>query len=131
VDEDGESREDSSSVPDNQVRERNPNWDVVQSVRDGEHERLMRSPSAVLVTRAAHPHRDEWLKIDAMELSLAGQIYEKNPDFQAKAVIVAEPGRIQAQAAGVAIYPWSEPFEPEKLEPFFDKLLKARLSDAR
>ena len=105
--------------------------EVVRNVRDGDHERLMRSANAVLVIRAAHAYPDEWLKLNAMELALSGQIYEKNPDFAAKALlVVTEPARIRAQAAGVPIYSWTEQFPPETLNPFFDKLQAARSADA-
>ena len=110
------------------VRERN--FEVVQSGRDGDHDRLMRTSNGVLLFRAAHPDPDQWLKFNAMELALAGQIYQKNPDFAAKALLVTEPARIRDQAAGVPVYSWSEPFAPETLTPFFDKLRTAGSADA-
>ena len=105
-------------------------FEVVQSGRDGDHDRLMRTSNAVLLFRAANPNPDPWLKFNAMELALASQIFEKKPDFAAKALLVTEPARIQAQAAGVPVYPYSEPFAPETLEPFFESLRRARPPDA-
>jgi len=111
------------------VRERK--FEVVQSGRDGDHELLMRSSNAVLLFRVAHPSPDQWLKLNAMELVLAGQIFEKKPDFAAKALLVTDPARIQARAAGIPVYSYAEPFAPETLEPFFDRLGRARSADAR
>ena len=110
---------------------RNRNFEAVQSGRDGDHDRLMRTSNAVLLFRAANPDPDQWLKLNAMELALAGQIFERKPDFTAKALLVTDPARIHAQAAGVPVYPYSEPFAPETLEPFFEKLSRARSTDAR
>jgi hypothetical protein len=110
------------------VRERN--FEVVQRGRDGDHDRLMRAAGAVLLFRAAHPDPDEWLKQNARELAFAGQIYEKNPDFAAKALLVADPARIQALSRGVPAYAYSDPFQPETLTPFFDKLRTAGAAHA-
>jgi hypothetical protein len=111
------------------VRDRN--LEAVQSGRDGDHDRLMRISNGVLLLRAAHPNPDQWLQFNAMELALAGQIFEKKPDFAAKALLVADPARIQAQAAGVPVYPYAEPFAPETLDPFFGRLSRTRSTDAR
>ncbi len=99
--------------------------EVVRRDRDGDHERLMRSTNAVLVIRAAHPPPDEWLKSHAMELALAERIYDRHPDYYAKALLVTEPALIRAQAPGIPVYAWSEPFAPETLEPFFEQLKPA------
>lgn len=111
------------------VRDRK--FEAVHTGRDGDHELLMRSSTAVLVFRAAHPDPDQWLKFNAMELALAGQIFEKQPDFAAKALLVTDPARIQALAAGIPVYSYAEPFAPETLDPFFDRLRRARPADAR
>jgi len=99
--------------------------EVLRSARDGGHEQRMRSANAVLVIRAAHPHPDEWLKLNAMELVLAKQIYQKDPDFLAKGLLVADPARLGTMAAGVPLYAWSDRFSPQTLEPFFEKLRAA------
>lgn len=106
-------------------------FEVVQSGRDGDHDQLMRTSNAVLLFRAANPHPDEWLKLNAMELALATRIFERQPDFDAKALLVTEPARIQAQAPGVPVYSYSEPFAPETLEPFFARLRRSISADAR
>ena len=105
-------------------------FEAVESGRDGGHDRLMRTSNAVLLFRAAHPDPDQWLKFNAMELALAGQIYQKKPDFAARALLVTDPARIRAQAAGIPIYPYSEQFSPDTLAPFFDKLQAARSAHA-
>jgi hypothetical protein len=109
---------------------RDRKFETVESGRDGDHDRLMRTSTAVLLFRAANPNPDQWLKLNAMELALAGQIFEKKPDFAAKALLVTDPARIQAQAAGVPVYAYSERFA-ETLEPFFSRLSTARSADAR
>ena len=105
--------------------------EVVQRGRDGDHERLMRMSNAVLLFRAANTHPDEWLKFNAMELVVPAQALERQAEFDAKALLVSEPERIQARVPGVPVYPYSEPFAPETLEPFFDRLRRASSADAR
>jgi hypothetical protein len=106
------------------VRDRN--LEPVRSGRDGEHDQLMRTANGVIVVRAAHPDPDQWLKLNAMELALAGQIFERKLDFAAKALLVDNPSRIHSFAGGVPVYSYSEPFTPATLQPFFDKLTTAR-----
>lgn len=105
-------------------------FEVVRSGRDGGHDQLMRTCDAVLLFRAATPNPDEWLKLNAMELALATQIFERKPNFPAKALLVADPARIRAQAPGVPIYSYAVPFVTETLGGFFDKVRKARASAA-
>jgi hypothetical protein len=105
--------------------------EVVRSGRDGDHEGLMRTSQAVLLFRAANPKPDEWLNEYAKELALPWQIFEKSADFDAKALLVTEPERVRVlKAAGVPVYPYSEAFAAETLDPFFDSLRKARSADA-
>jgi hypothetical protein len=104
--------------------------EVVRSGREGDHQALMRTSHAVLLFRAANPKPDEWLNEYAKELALPWQIFEKAADFDAKALLLTEPGRVRVlQAAGVPVYPYSEAFA-ETLDPFFDSLRKARSPDA-
>ena len=65
-----------------------------------------------------------------MELALSGPIFGKQPDFDAKALLVTEPERIQVDDVGIKVYQYSEPFVPETLEPFFDSLARVRSADA-
>jgi hypothetical protein len=110
---------------------RGRNLEVARSGREGDHQGLMRTSQAVLLFRAANPKPDEWLNEYARELALPWQIFEKSADFDAKALLVTEPERVRVlKAAGVPVYPYSEPFEPETLGPFFDSLRSARSSDA-
>ena len=111
------------------VRDRK--FEAVESGRDGGHDGLMRTSSAVLLFRAAGPNPDQWLNLNAMELALAGHIFDKKPDFAAKALLVTDPARIQDRAGGVPVYLYSEPFAPETLEPFFERLNRARSANAR
>ena len=53
-----------------------------------------------------------------------------DPDFLAKAVLVAEPARIQGDARNTPVFPYLEPFSPEILDPFFDKLKQAGLNQS-
>ena len=99
-------------------------FDVVQNGRDGDHDRLMQTSHAVLLFRAVRPDPDWWLKFNAMELAFAGQI-------EAKALLVTDPARARALAPGVPVYSYSDPFAPETLEPFFDRLRRAHPSYAR
>jgi hypothetical protein len=103
----------------------------VQAGRDGDHEGLMKNANGVLVFRATCPDPDQWLKLNAMELALSSQIFDRTRDFAAKALLVTNPARIKAQAVGVAVYSYSDRFEPAVLNPFFDGLTKARSAGVR
>ena len=110
---------------------RGQNLEVVRNGREGDHQGLMRTSHAVLLFRAANPKPDGWLNEYAKELALPWQIFEKSADFDAKALLVTEPERVRVlRAAGVPVYPYSEPFAAETLSPFFDSLRKARSADA-
>lgn len=106
------------------VRERK--FEVQRNGPDGEHEQLMRTANGVLLFRAAQPIPDQWLSHNTMELAMAGQIYGRQPDFSPRALLVTNPGRIQARAASVPIYTYAEPFAPETLTPFFESLDRTR-----
>ncbi len=99
-------------------------FELLQNGRDGDHDRLMRTSNAVLLFRAVKPDPDWWLKYNAMELAFAGQI-------ENKALLVTDPARVRTLAPGVPVYSYSEPFAPETLEPFFDRLRRAHPIDAR
>jgi len=91
----------------------------------------MKISNGVLLFRAGYSDPDPWLRLNAMELAMAGQIFDKNPDFAAKALVVTNPARVQKVASGVPAYPWSEPFAPGVLMPFVEQLKGARSADAR
>lgn len=103
--------------------------DVVESGRGNDHDRLMQISNGVLLIRSANPTPDQWLNYNATELALSARV--KQPDFAAKGLLIFNPGRVPAQAAGLPVYPYSEPFQPETLNPFFDGLAKARSADGR
>jgi hypothetical protein len=109
--------------------------EVFQSGQDGNHEQLMRTSNAVLLLRAANPDPDWWLKFNVRELDYAREMYQRDPDFVAKAALVAEPARVQGEARNTPVFSYREPFSPETLDPFFDKLrqpgLDHRSADAR
>ncbi len=89
---------------------------------DGDHARLMQSANALLLFRAARIEPDRWLELNAMELAFAGQIFQRQPDYLAKGLLVNDPNRLQNRAPGVPVYPYAEPFAPEILDPFFTAL---------
>lgn len=103
---------------------------VFQSGQDGDHEQLMRASNAVLLFRSVNPDPDWWLKFNVKELAYAKEMYKREPDFDAKAVLVAEPARVQEEARNIPVFPYLEPFSPKTLDPFFDKLRRARRANA-
>jgi hypothetical protein len=103
-------------------------FEVAQSSRETDHDELMRTSNAVLVFRAANPKPDEWLKHNAMELVVPAYALERQAEFDAKALLVSEPGRIQFRVPGVPVYAYSESFDPATLGPFFDSIKRPGLS---
>ncbi|HEY7336605.1 MAG TPA: toll/interleukin-1 receptor domain-containing protein [Bryobacteraceae bacterium] len=112
----------------NLIRERK--LEALQSGRDGDHDRLMHISNGVLVFRAANPNPDRWLRLNAIELVQSGQIFEKEPDFEAKALLVTDPARIPTQASGVPVYRYSQPFDAQTLDSFFARLQGADTANA-
>jgi hypothetical protein len=100
-------------------------FEVAQSGREADHDHLMRTANAVLVFRAANPHPDHWLKHNALELVVPAKALQRAVEFDAKALLVSEPERIQSRVPGVPVYPYSESFDPATLNPFLDSLQRA------
>lgn len=91
---------------------------VLRSGRDGAHQDLMTKAGAVLLFRPTRREPDKWLRVHAMELAHAGQIFER-PNLT-RALLVNDPSRVEPFAPGVPAYAWSEPFSAETLAPFFE-----------
>ena len=97
--------------------------EVLRSERDVHHEQFMRASDGVLLFRSIHPEPDNWLQSYLKDLRYAGAMFEKEPE--AKALLVSTPERIQQDLRGIDVVPYHEPFAPERLAPFINKLRKS------
>jgi hypothetical protein len=93
---------------------------IVRKGVDGEHEELMHTSKAVMLFRKAEDDPDEWLNSYKKDLVFSQNMFERDTDFQAKAALISKPQRLGQ--VGFPVIGYTEPFSPESLGPFLDRL---------
>ena len=80
----------------------------------------MNTSDAALLLRTTNPKSDDWwLRLLAQEVIL-------NTRFASKALVLADTTRLKLTASDIPVLPYSQPFSPQALDPFIDKLQRAR-----
>jgi hypothetical protein len=98
----------------------NRNLQVIQSNHFDDHQDLMNTSDAALLLRTTNPKSDDWwLRLLAQEVIL-------NTRFASKALVLADTTRLKLTASDIPVLPYSQPFSPQALDPFIDKLQRAR-----
>jgi hypothetical protein len=96
------------------------NLQVIQSKNFDDHQDLMNSSDAALLLRTTNPESDDWwLRLLAQEVILSTR-------FASKALVLADTSRLKWTSADISVLPYSQPFSPQALDPFIDKLQRAR-----
>jgi len=93
---------------------------IVRTPSDGDHPELMRISNGVILFRKASPHPDEWLNSYVKDVTFSQAMFDKNPDFRAKAALVSHPERLAWSKFPVIGY--DEGFSPQTLAPFLERL---------
>jgi len=102
----------------------NRNLHVIQSKSYDDHQGLMKTSDAALLLRTVKPEPDDWwLRFLAQEVIL-------NTSFAAKALVLADITRVKVTDADIPVLPYSKQFSPQALDPFVDRLLRARGANA-
>jgi len=96
------------------------NLQVIQSKSYDDHQDLMNTSDAALLLRTTKPNAEDWwLRLLAREVILSTR-------FASKALILADTSRLKLTAGDVELLPYSQPFSPQALDRFVDKLQSAR-----
>jgi hypothetical protein len=98
----------------------NRNLQVIQSKNFDDHQDLMHTSDAALLLRTTKPEPDDWwLRLLAQEVILSTR-------FASKALVLADTTRLKLTPGDIPVLPYSQPFSPQTLDPFIDKLQRAR-----
>ena len=98
----------------------NRNLHVIQSKNYNDHQDLMNTSDAALLLRTTKPEPDDWwLRLLAQEVILSTR-------FASKALVLADTTRLKLTPGDIPVLPYSHPFSPQTLDPFIDKLQRAR-----
>lgn len=96
------------------------NLQVIQSKNYDDHQELMNTSDGALLLRTTRPEPDDWwLRLVAQEVILSTR-------FASKALVLADPTRLKVSAGDIPILPYSQPFPLRALDPFVEKLLRAK-----
>jgi hypothetical protein len=94
--------------------------EVIESRSFDQHRDLMSTSDAALLLRTSKPEPDDWwLNILAPEVILSKQ-------FASKALVLADSKRLKQDPGDVPVLAYSNPFSPQALDPFIEKLKRAK-----
>lgn len=97
---------------------------VVESRNFDNHKDLMSTSHGALLLRTIRPEPDDWwLNIVAPEVILSKQ-------FASRALVLADSKRLKLNPGDVPVLAYSNPFSPQTLDPFIDKLQRGKGANA-
>jgi hypothetical protein len=100
------------------------NLQVIQAKRHDDHDDLMHCCEAALLLRTTKAEAEDWwLRLYARDVILSKEIV-------AKGFLLADPGRLTLKTGDVPVLQYADPLPARVLEPFFEKLARARSADA-
>jgi hypothetical protein len=89
------------------------------------HERLMRECDGLLLYRGQVSSPDKWLFQNLSQVLFAKEMYGLEKPLKAKTLLLADPATV-AGVPDLDVVPYSEPFNENLLQPFFDKMRQTR-----
>ncbi len=100
------------------------NLHVIQSKNYDDHQDLMNTSDAALLLRTTRPEPDDWwLRLVAHEVILSTR-------FASKVLVLADKTRLKLNAGDIPVLTYSQPFSAQTLDPFIEKLQRARGANA-